>query len=209
MQKKELKLSWISVHQSGAGNRKLDLYFRNRKEWRSWLERNHSGEKKVWLIDYKKHTDKERIPYDDAVEEALCYGWIDSTVKRMDEERYKQKFTPRNDRSEWSELNKKRVEKLISDGSMTDAGLSKVAYAKESGAWDKSPSGGIIPERSAEFENALESNETARIYFEKLAPSHKKRYLAWITSAKRDDTRIRRIEEAVRMLSSGQKFGMK
>ena len=84
-----------------------ELYVTNREDWRAWLEQNHATEKEVWLLYYKKHTGKPTIPYDDAVEEALCFGWIDSTVKRIDDEKYTQKFTPRNDRSVWSESNKK------------------------------------------------------------------------------------------------------
>ncbi|MGB2982026.1 MAG: hypothetical protein WBC77_12350, partial [Candidatus Zixiibacteriota bacterium] len=99
------------------------LYVTNRDDWRAWLRKNHSSQKEVWLIYYKKHTGKPRIPYDDAVEEALCYGWIDSTIKRIDEEKYAQKFTPRSEKSNWSELNKRRAKKMIREGRMTQAGL--------------------------------------------------------------------------------------
>ena len=87
------------------------LYITNRDDWRKWLEKNHDKEKEIWLIYYKKNTKKTRIPYDDAVEEALCFGWIDSTVKRLDEEKYAQKYTPRNTNRIWSELNKNEFRK--------------------------------------------------------------------------------------------------
>ncbi len=102
------------------------LYVTTRDEWRSWLEENHKSEKEIWLIYYKKHTGKPRIPYDDAVEEALCFGWIDSIIKRIDEEKYTQKFSPRKQNSAWSDLNKKRVKKLIEEGKMTKAGYETV-----------------------------------------------------------------------------------
>src|SRR5574341_588687 len=113
------------------------LLFRSREELRSWLEKNHDKKAGIWMIYYKKHSRKESIPYDDAVEEALCYGWIDSTVKKYDEERYIQRFTPRKDKSIWSELNKRRVEKMIREGKMTDAGLQKINEAKRNGYWNK------------------------------------------------------------------------
>lgn len=101
------------------------LYVTDRDAWRAWLEKNYDTEKEIWLIYYKKHTGKPRIPYDDAVEEALCFGWIDSTVKRVDDEKFAQKFTPRKNKSNWSDLNKKRAKKMIREGRMTKAGFLK------------------------------------------------------------------------------------
>src|SRR5918992_6386370 len=102
------------------------LYVTNRDEWRAWLEKNHATEREVWLIYYKKHTGKPRIPYDDAVEEALCFGWIDSIVKTLDGDRYMQKFTPRTNVGKWSRLNLERVKKLLHEGRMTEAGRAKL-----------------------------------------------------------------------------------
>lgn len=102
------------------------LYVTNRDEWRAWLSENHGSEKEIWLVYYKKHTRKPTIPYDDAVEEALCFGWIDGIEKRMDEERYAQRFTPRKAKSNWSESNKRRVKKLLEQGKMTEAGLATI-----------------------------------------------------------------------------------
>ena len=110
-----------------------EILFKTRDDWRSWLDNNHQKYKEVWLIYYKKHTKKQSVLQPEAVEEALCYGWIDSIVKRIDDERYKQKFTPRNDKSIWSDLNKNRVSKLIKDGKMTEYGLAKINIAKKNG----------------------------------------------------------------------------
>src|SRR6184192_690748 len=102
------------------------LYVTSREEWRAWLTKHYQAETEVWLIYYKKHTGQPRISYDDAVEEALCFGWIDSIVKRIDDEKFAQKFTPRRDGSKWSALNKRRLRKLVREGQMTEAGLAKV-----------------------------------------------------------------------------------
>src|SRR5438128_11402884 len=102
------------------------LYVASRAEWRAWLAKHHQSETEVWLIYYKKPSGRPRIPYDDAVEEALCFGWIDSIVKRIDDAKFAQKFTPRKDWTKWSELNKRRVRKLIREGNMTEAGLAKI-----------------------------------------------------------------------------------
>jgi len=183
-----------------------ELHVTDREDWRGWLEKNHAREKEIWLIYYKKHTGKPRIPYEDAVEEALCYGWIDSIVKRIDDERYMQKFTPRNERSVWSESNKKRVASLISEGRMTEAGMSKVRAAKVSGQWSltrvENPG---MPE---EFESALAANKNADRNFRSLAPSHQKRFVGWIAAAKRSETREKRSAEAIRILEQNQKLGM-
>jgi uncharacterized protein YdeI (YjbR/CyaY-like superfamily) len=104
------------------------LYMTNLDDWRVWLKENHEMETEVWLVYYKKHTGKPSISYDDAVEQALCFGWIDSVVQRIDDEKYAQKFTPRRDSGKWSELNKRRVRKLIKEGQMTPAGLAKVDF---------------------------------------------------------------------------------
>jgi len=110
-----------------------ELYVTNRDDWRAWLKVNHAIKKEIWLIYYKKHTGKPRILYDAAVEEALCFGWIDSIVKKIDAEKYAQKFTPRKDTSGWSEPNKRRVERMIKQGRMTEAGMARIRAAKKNG----------------------------------------------------------------------------
>src|SRR5919206_1474760 len=102
------------------------LYVKDRAAWRAWLEENHASEREVWLVYYKKHTGRPRVPYDDAVEEALCFGWIDSLVKTLDADRYIQKFTPRVNARKWSRSNLERVKKLLREGRMTEAGRAKL-----------------------------------------------------------------------------------
>lgn len=180
----------------------------NRAEWRKWLTNNHKSADEIWVIYYKKHTNKPRIPYDDAVEEALCFGWIDSTVKRIDDEKYCQRFTPRNEKSEWSKLNKKRVSKLIKSGLMTEYGLIKINAAKKNGMWNKTritDKDLIMPD---EFKIALEKDKSAKDFFYNLTPSHKKRFIAWIVSAKMADTKNRRIQKSIELLSKNEKLGM-
>lgn len=184
------------------------LYITNRKEWRRWLEKNHKKENEIWLIYFKKHTGKPRIPYDDAVEEALCFGWIDSTVKRVDDEKYMQKFTPRKDKSMWSEANKKRVRKMIDRGLMTEEGLIKVNEAKKNGNWKESTPIFDTKRIPPELNVALSGNKKAYEFYNNLAPTYKKQYHWWIVSAKRQETRKNRIKEAIRLLEKNKKLGM-
>lgn len=184
------------------------LYVTGREDWRSWLEENHGLESDVWLIYYKKHTGKPTIPYDDAVEEALCFGWIDSTVRRIDDEKYMQRFTPRKEKSVWSDLNKGRVAKMIKEGLMTEAGLAKIRAAKRNGSWDRLSKEIDIETVPPELEAALSSNWRAAEFYESLAPSYKKQYIGWVVSAKREETRKKRIKEAVKLLARNKKLGM-
>jgi uncharacterized protein YdeI (YjbR/CyaY-like superfamily) len=114
-----------------------ELFFKNRDEWRDWLEKNYSKSEGIWIVYFKKHTKKETLTYNEGVEEALCFGWIDSIVKSIDNEMYKQRYTPRRKNSVWSEVNKKRVEKLIQEKKMTEAGMKPVEEAKKNGKWAK------------------------------------------------------------------------
>ncbi len=186
-----------------------ELYVKNRDDWRDWLKVNHAIKKEIWLIYYKKHTGKPRIPYDDAVEEALCFGWIDSIVKKIDDEKYAQKFTPRKYTSGWSEPNKRRVERMIKLGQMTEAGMAKIRAAKKNGQWDKTVASKQIWAMPEELENALNANKKAKSYFDSLTPSYQRQYIGWIASAKRDETREKRIKEAINLLEQKQKLGMK
>ena len=184
------------------------LYVADRRAWRAWLEENYARETEVWLVYYKKHTNRPRIPYDDAVEEALCFGWIDSTVRRLDEERFLQRFTPRKDTSNWSESNRRRLRKLVAEGRMTEAGLSKIAE----GVLDAPPAP-KPPKRELEvpafITDALAKKRKALENFNGLAPSYRREFVAWITDAKREETREKRLKESVRLLSEGKRLGMK
>ena len=187
----------------------LILYISNRKEWRKWLKENHSTVKEVWLTYYKKHTGKPRIPYDDAVEEALCFGWIDSTIKRIDDEKYCQKFTPRKDKSNWSKFNKERVAKLIKQNIMTKAGMDKINTAKKIGNWDKRIAAEINFDMPPELSQLLIANKIAKEFFNELSPSFKKQYIGWIASAKKIETREKRAREAIKLLKTRQKLGIR
>ena len=179
------------------------LYFTNRKDWRKWLEINYDKKKEIWLIYYKKHTKKPRIPYDDAVEEALCFGWIDSTVKRIDDEKYAQRYTPRNLNSVWSQLNINRVKKMIQEEKMTKTGLEKYEYGLKNNLQAPTTKKElIIPD---DFKTALKNEKKANTNFNKLAKSYKIMYVYWINSAKKEETRKRRIKKVVTLLKENKK----
>lgn len=185
------------------------LYLKDRDAWRAWLEKHHGTEKEIWLIYYKKHTGKARIPYDDAVEEALCFGWIDSTVKRLDDERYMQKYTPRKGKSMWSKLNKQRALNMIREGRMTEAGLAKIKEAKRNGEWARAHSEDHPAPMPPELKKALAANKRAGENFKNLAPSYRKQFIGWLASAKRDETRLKRVREIIRLVSQNKKLGMR
>lgn len=175
------------------------LYVTTREQWRVWLARHHKSKTEIWLIYYKKHSGRPRIPYEDAVEEALCFGWIDSIVKKIDDDRFAQKFTPRRKVSKWSALNQRRLRKLIQEGRMTPAGLAKVDPAILSEKAEPKPAkdeSGIPPF----VVQALQASPQAWASFERLPPSHRKQYVRWILDAKQEATGARRLREAVSLL---------
>ncbi|MBN1361111.1 MAG: YdeI/OmpD-associated family protein [Sedimentisphaerales bacterium] len=182
------------------------VYVKTRQQWREWLSRHHEENDGIWLVFYRKDVGKPTLEYDAAVEEALCFGWIDSILKKTDDERYVRKFTPRKPGSRWSALNKRRVERLIAQGLMTPSGLARVNQAKESGAWDRPDIPSTVP---PEFARALAASAKAGAFFDRLAPSHRRQYMGWIATAKRPDTRDRRVKEAIALLERGEKLGMK
>jgi len=190
------------------------LYIPSREAWRKWLEKNHMIETRIWLIYYKKHTGKPSIAYNDAVEEALCFGWIDSLIRRIDDERYMQQYTPRKPRSTWSKHNVRRVEKMIAEAKMKPSGLELYNYAKDHGLLpdmteDVGKKEGIFPEVPEFIIKALKENPEAERSFYSLSPSYKLQYLGWILSGKKEETQHRRLEEAIDLLASGKKLGMK
>jgi len=183
------------------------FYAANRDEWRAWLEKHHKTEREIWLIYYKKSTGRPRVPYDDAVEEALCFGWVDSLVKRIDDEKYAQKFTPRRNQARWSEPNKKRARAMIEQGKMTDAGLAVI----DDGILDRKEEPGprLVTAVPQFIEKALNANKIARKNFDSLAPSYRRLYILWITDAKREETQRKRLAEAISMLAQNKKLGLK
>ena len=186
------------------------LEVKNRAAWRNWLDANQHRASEIWLVYYKKATGKPSLDYGESVDEALCYGWVDSLIKKLDDERYARKFTPRKASSQWSPSNIQRVERLIAEGRMTCHGLKLVEAAKQSGRWDnpvqKPDLSFDMPE---EFSAALNNNPQAKTFFDKLAPTHQKQYLAWIVTAKRAGTRKKRIDESIQRLAEGKKLGLR
>jgi uncharacterized protein YdeI (YjbR/CyaY-like superfamily) len=185
------------------------LHFENRKEWRKWLEENSKKEKEAWLIYYKAHTGKPSIPYDDSVEEALCFGWIDGIIRKLDDEKFGRKFMPRRKNSHWSELNKKRAERMISEGRMTKAGMALIRKAKRSNEWSKAPSEKRELEIPLFFGEALAKNKKASNYFNALASTYKRHFVGWVSSAKKEQTRIKRLAEALSYLEENKKLPLK
>jgi uncharacterized protein YdeI (YjbR/CyaY-like superfamily) len=180
------------------------------EEWHAWLEANHDKEKEVWLVYYRAQAGKSGIDYECSVEEALCFGWIDSISQKIDDEKYARKFNPRRQGSYWSATNKKRMEKLIAEGRMTPAGLANFdPDAKESSdeAAQKIRRGEApIPD---EIKLRVMSNPLAWEFFQSLAPSHQRQFVSWVMSAKKDETRQRRLEELVSTLEAGKELGLK
>jgi uncharacterized protein YdeI (YjbR/CyaY-like superfamily) len=186
----------------------MELYVKTRKEWRRWLEKNHSTAEDVWLIYYKKPSGKPRIPYSDAVEEALCFGWIDGKIKKINEEYYIQRYTPRRRGSRWSKYNIDRVEKLIKEGKMKPAGLSvfKEALEKPKLIYDNKASGEpVMPE---DLSDAFNKNSKALVNFMNFSQSTRRIYIDWLSNAKKEETRLRRIERIVDLAEQNRKPGM-
>ena len=175
--------------------------------WRAWLDKHHASASEIWLVFHKKHTGAASVTYLDALDEALCYGWIDSLVRRLDDDRYARKFTPRKSVSKWSAINRRRFARLVREGRVTNAGLAKSPPPEPTTA-DDSPARSE-PAVPPEFRRALRSAPTAWRTFESLAPSYRHLYLRWIAEAKREETRTRRIETAIGLLAAGKKPGLK
>jgi uncharacterized protein YdeI (YjbR/CyaY-like superfamily) len=184
------------------------VFFEDRTAWRSWLEKNHDKEKEVWLLVFKKHTGKKSISYNEAVEEALCFGWIDSVMNRIDEEKFKQKFTPRNKKSPWSLLNKNRALKMIKEGKMAPAGKRKIAEAKKNGLWKTAYTLRKKVVLSLDLKKALQKNRLAWKNFQAFADGYKNHYIFWLDDAKTTETRARRIKKIVSRAAKNKKPGV-
>lgn len=180
------------------------IYAKNRKEWRSWLQKNYKSEKGIWLIYHKKHTRKESVPYTDAVEEAICFGWIDGRIKKIDNDKYMQLYSPRTSKSLWSEINVERAKKMIKQGSMTKYGLKVFREGTKTKARIPSSKNFSVP---SYFRESLAKNEKARNNFQKISPSAKLAYVYWVGTAKTDKTRQKRIKITIEQLSKNKKFG--
>lgn len=187
---------------------KQTLYVTTREAWRAWLQAHHQTEREVWLIFYKQSSGQPSLDYGDARDEALCFGWIDSIIQKIDEERYARKFNQRSNTEKWSEVNLRRMAVLIAEGRMTPTGLAKLGSAKPIAP--STPSAASKPlEIPLEVEQILRSSPKAWEAFCKLPPSHRKRYLGWALDAKREETRQKRLREVIEVLEKGKPLGMK
>ena len=178
----------------------------DRAAWRTWLAGHASTDAEIWLVYFKKHTGKPTVSYLDSLEEALCFGWVDSLIQKIDDDRYARKFTPRKTGSKWSEVNQRLAAKLIREGRMTEAGLARVDFSlaevepPRQRPVDMPPPGWL--------KTGLRTSPLAWENFEKLPPSHQRRYIVWISDAKRDETRQKRIREAIALLEGNKRLGI-
>ena len=184
------------------------LGFASRQEWREWLARNHASSDGVLLFIHKRGSAAEGLRYEEALEEALCFGWIDSRVRAHDADRFVQWFSPRRDGSVWSEGNRRRVARLRRRGLMTEAGLERVRAAKRDGSWGMLPDRGVDPVPGDDLLAALEADPDALRGWRALSTSHRRAYVYWVDGTKRPRTRERRISDVVRRSREGRKPGM-
>lgn len=180
------------------------LYFKDRGAWRDWLLNHHQSKSEIWLIYYKKHTGQTSVSYSDAVEEAICFGWIDGKVKGIDADKFMQRYTPRNPKSLWSESNIARAKKMIKLGLMTEWGLKVFKEGTKTKERIPTSKNFSIPPY---FKTALIKNEKAWNNFENLAPSAQLMYVYWVDSAKGKETREQRIKKAIALLEKNKKYG--
>ncbi len=183
--------------------------FQDRGNWRAWLAANHATAQEIWLVFFKKHTGRSGLTYIEALEEALCFGWIDGILKRIDDEKHTVRFSPRKKSSIWSERNKERIAGLIKEGRMKEAGLTKIREAKANGQWAKAAAREDVSIVPPELTAALARNTGAQRNFEKLAPSYRRQYIYWISLAKRTETRQKRVAESVLLLAKNERLGLK
>ena len=184
------------------------VFFEDRTAWRKWLEMNHDKVSEVWMHTFKTRTGRRCVRCEEALEEALCYGWIDSRLRRIDDERHMWRFAPRKPDSIWSLGNRRRAEKLIEEGRMEAPGLKKVEAAKRSGEWDKASSPSRPPRMPEELKEALMKNKKAWRNFQAFARSYRTTYIYWVSVAKREETRKKRIKEVVKRAEQNIKQSM-
>ena len=175
--------------------------------WRDWLDGHHASESEIWLVFHKQQTEVASIDYQDALDEALCFGWVDSLVKRLDDQRYARKFTPRKPDSRWSPKNRQRYQELKALGRLKPAGVQRPPTDR---GYGPRPTRLPLPSKlPAYIQAALNQRPAALRHFKALPPSERRRYLAWIDSAKKEETKQRRLKEALRLLSAGKVLGLK
>lgn len=185
-------------------DQKEQHYFKNTEEWREWLHENHDKSSGVFLIFYKVNSEFASMRWEEAVQVALCYGWIDSKVNKINEDCRKQVFSPRKDKSVWSKINKTHIEKLLKENLMHQSGLAKIEIAKQNGSWISLDDVEelIIPE---DLKLAFDSNKTAFENYLQFSPSYRKSYLYWLNQAKREATRTDRISQIIHFCFQNKK----
>jgi uncharacterized protein YdeI (YjbR/CyaY-like superfamily) len=181
----------------------ITLDLRTRKQWRQWLAKHHASSRGVWFVRHKQHTGVTSMTYEDLVREALCFGWVDSLIKRLDGDRYAIKVTPRKPTSKWSDINRKRWNELKAAGLLGAPGL---AAAPTGNRYAPRPA---IPKLPAYIAKAFKTNPAAWQHFQALAPTNRRDFVVWIHIAKRPETRERRIRESIALLAAGKKLGLK
>jgi uncharacterized protein YdeI (YjbR/CyaY-like superfamily) len=179
----------------------MSLEFRDRAGWRRWLERHHAAEKEAWITIQKAGSPMSGVTYEEAVEEAMCFGWIDSRMRSVDEHRFIQRFSPRRKNSPWALTNRERAERLIAEGKMAPAGLKAVEEAKRSGRWSSAYTSKVAPKTPEDLEEALRKDEAAWANFNGFPNSVKLMYVFWVEETKRAETTVRRIKEVVKRAS--------
>ncbi len=181
------------------------VHFEDGPAWRKWLRKNHAREREVWLLIHKKSAGGQGIPYERAVEEAVCFGWIDGKLRRIDDRRHMIRFTPRKPGSVWSKSNRERAERMIQKRLMTRAGLESVRVAKKNGRWAEAYAPSEVPDMPEDLSSALRADERAAKNFGSFANSYKTTYVYWVLGAKREETRAKRIQEVVRRAALNKK----
>jgi uncharacterized protein YdeI (YjbR/CyaY-like superfamily) len=181
----------------------ITLDIRQRDQWRHWLAQHHASSPGIWLVRHKQHTGVTSMAYEELVREALCFGWVDSLIKRLDDDRYAIKVTPRKPTSKWSDINRRRWNELKAAALLAAPGL---AAAPTSITYAPRP---VIPDLPGYIGRALKTNSTAWAFFRELSPTSRRNFVVWIHTAKRPETRDKRIRESIRLLAAGRKLGLK
>lgn len=199
----------FSIHSDAPVSVKADdaAYFEDRLAWRDWLRRNHARETEIWLLIHKKSAGKAGVPYEEAVEEAICFGWIDGKLRRIDDRCHAIRFTPRKPGSVWSESNRERAERMIRRRRMAKPGLASVEVAKRNGRWAEAYAPKNVPKIPGDLAEALKADPQADKNFEAFANSYKSAYVYWVLDAKRAETRAKRIREGVARAALNKKPG--
>lgn len=185
------------------------IYFKDKADWRQWLEKNHADSNEVWILHYKKSSGTPSVSIAEAGEEAICFGWIDSKMKSIDAEKFILKYSPRRPKSAWSKVNRQRAERMIASGKMTAAGLAAIEAAKKNGFWDAAYAKAVRDEMPLDLKEALEFNPLALKNFEGFAGSYRNTYIRWVAGAKTETTRKKRIAEVVSRSILNRKPGIK